>query len=40
MSGWHRNNILKIQSPKIIDIDKRDTLRSPKKYEKEVFLRD
>lgn len=40
MSGWHRNNILKIQPTEVIEKTSRDSLRSPKKYEKEVFLRD
>ena len=40
MSGWHRNNKLKIPSPKIVDTEKRDVLRAPKKYQNEVFMRD
>ncbi len=40
MSWKHRKNILQLAPPMAVDISLRDTLREPKKYQEEVFLRD
>jgi len=40
MSGCHRAMALGITPPPVLDESKRDPLRVPKKYEKEVFERD
>ena len=40
MSGRHRRIALNIEPPALIDESLRDPLRAPKKYQKEVFLRD
>jgi len=40
MSGMHRKNILNLPEPPSINIERRDPLRSPKKYQQKVFQRD
>ena len=40
MSGMHRKNFLNLPEPKPIPSIQRDPLRSPRKYQKKVFLRD
>ena len=40
MSGRHRNLVLAVEKPKQIDAKLRDPLRSPQKYQNEVFERD
>ena len=40
MSGFHRVRVLSVPKPQPINENLRDTLRSPKKYETQVFLRD
>ncbi len=40
MSGKHRNKLLDIRKPKIIPESIRDQLRSPQKYQNEIFARD
>lgn len=40
MSGRHRKNILNVNPPLAIPIELRDSIRSPKRIQKSVFLRD
>lgn len=40
MSGRHRNLVLNTQPPKVIHLEQRDPIRSPKRIQRDIFKRD